>query len=100
MIVITDRRSLDQHLREAVYQIEHAQGVVKAIDQDSKQLAEALVDGTKVVITTLQKFPFVLSGLLRLAGAENLDQVDQETRSRALEWQQAIFQAPVCLDHR
>jgi type I restriction enzyme, R subunit len=90
VIVITDRRSLDQHLQEAVYQIEHAQGVVKAIDQDSKQLAEALVDGTKVVITTLQKFPFVLSGLLRLAGAENLDQVDDETRSKAREWQQAI----------
>jgi type I site-specific restriction-modification system R (restriction) subunit len=90
VIVITDRRSLDQHLQEAVYQIEHAQGVVKAIDQDSKQLAEALVDRTKVVITTLQKFPFVLSGLLRLAGAENLDQVDEETRSKAREWQQAI----------
>ena len=90
VIVITDRRSLDQHLQEAVYQIEHAQGVVKAIDQDSKQLAEALVDGTKVVITTLQKFPFVLSGLLRLAGAENLEEVDQETRSKAIEWQQAI----------
>jgi type I restriction enzyme R subunit len=90
VVVITDRRSLDQHLQEAVYQIEHAQGVVKAIDQDSKQLAAALVDGTKVVITTLQKFPFVLSGLLRLAGAESLDEVDQETRSKALEWQKAI----------
>ena len=90
VIVITDRRSLDQHLQEAVYQIEHAQGVVKAIDQDSRQLAEALVDGTKIVITTLQKFPFVLSGLLRLAGAENLDEVDEETRSKAREWQQAI----------
>jgi type I restriction enzyme, R subunit len=64
--------------------------VVKAIDQDSKQLAEALVDGTKIVITTLQKFPFVLSGLLRLAGAENLDQIDEETRSKANEWKQAI----------
>jgi type I restriction enzyme, R subunit len=64
--------------------------VVKAIDQDSKQLAEALVDGTKIVITTLQKFPFVLSGLLRLAGAENLDQIDEETRSKANECKQAI----------
>jgi len=90
VIVITDRRALDQHLQEAVYQIEHAPGVVKAIDQDSRQLAEALVDGTKIVITTLQKFPFVLSGLLRLGGAENLEEVDQETRSKALEWQQAI----------
>ncbi len=64
VIVITDRRVLDQQLQDAIYQIEHAQGVVKAIDQDSQQLAAALVDGTKIVITTLQKFPFVLRGLL------------------------------------
>ena len=41
---------------------------MKAIDQDSQQLAKALVDGTMIVITTLQKFPFVLKGLLTLAG--------------------------------
>jgi type I restriction enzyme R subunit len=39
VIVITDRLVLDQQLQDAIYQIEHAQGVVKAIDQDSKQLA-------------------------------------------------------------
>jgi type I restriction enzyme R subunit len=34
VVVITDRRVLDQQLQDAIYQIEHAQGVVKAIDQD------------------------------------------------------------------
>jgi type I restriction enzyme R subunit len=63
VIVITDRRVLDDQLQDAIYQIEHAQGVVKAIDQDSKQLAAALIDGTQIVITTLQKFPFVLPSL-------------------------------------
>ena len=62
--MITDRRVLDRQLQDAVYQIEHAQGVVKAIDEDSQQLAQALVDGTRIVITTLQKFPFVMKGLL------------------------------------
>ena len=57
VIVITDRRVLDRQLQDAIYQIEHAQGVVKPIDQDSKQLAEALVDGTKIVITTLAEVP-------------------------------------------
>ena len=57
VIVITDRRVLDQQLQDAIYQIEHAQSVVKAIDQDSRQLARALVDGAMIVITTLQKFP-------------------------------------------
>ena len=45
MVVITDRRVLDRQLQDAIYQIEHAQGVVKAIDQDSKQLASALGTG-------------------------------------------------------
>jgi type I restriction enzyme R subunit len=41
---------------------DNAQGVVKVIDEDSKQLAAALIDGTKIVIPTMQKFPFVLRG--------------------------------------
>lgn len=90
VIVITDRRVLDKQLQDAIYQIEHAQGVVKAIDQDSRQLAEALVDGTKIVITTLQKFPFVLKGLLHIAGAENLDTPDPASVQRAKEWEEKI----------
>ena len=60
---------LTSQLQDAIYQIEHASGVVEKIDQDSKQLAQALVDGTKIVITTLQKFPFVMQGLMSIAGA-------------------------------
>jgi type I restriction enzyme R subunit len=90
VIVITDRRVLDQQLQDAIYQIEHAQGVVKAIDEDSRQLAAALVDGTKIVITTLQKFPFVLRGLLHVAGAETFESATDEEKKQASEWQQAI----------
>ena len=90
VVVITDRRVLDQQLQDAIYQIEHAQGVVKAIDQDSQQLAQALVDGTKIVITTLQKFPFVLKGLLRAAGAADPDTPTEEESTQAAEWRQAI----------
>lgn len=90
VVVITDRRVLDKQLQDAIYQIEHAQGVVKAIDESSRQLAEALVDGTKIVITTLQKFPFVLRGLLHIAGAEDPDHPDETAMTRAREWQEAI----------
>ena len=90
VIVITDRRVLDQQLQDAIYQIEHAQGVVKAIDQDSKQLAEALIDGTKIVITTLQKFPFVLRGLLHVAGAETQEKATDEEKRQAKNWEAAI----------
>ena len=90
VIVITDRRVLDQQLQDAIYQIEHAQGVVKAIDEDSKQLAEALIDGTKIVITTLQKFPFVLRGLLHVAGAETREKATDEEKQQAKKWEEAI----------
>ena len=90
VIVITDRKVLDKQLQDAIYQIEHAQGVVKAIDQDAKQLANALIDGTKIVITTLQKFPFVLRGLLHAAGADNQDKASDEEKARASAWQTAI----------
>lgn len=90
VVVITDRRVLDRQLQDAIYQIEHAQGVVKAIDQDSKQLAAALIDGTQIVITTLQKFPFVLRGLLHAAGAEAQDKATEREKDQARNWQAQI----------
>lgn len=59
VIVITDRIVLDQQLQNTIYQFEHKQGVVQKIDIDSAQLAGALASGVPIVITTLQKFPFV-----------------------------------------
>ena len=90
VVVITDRQVLDRQLQDAIYQIEHAQGVVKAIDQDSKQLAAALIDGTKIVITTLQKFPFVMRGLLHAAGAANQEDATAEQKAEAAKWEAEI----------
>ena len=59
VVVITDRRVLDRQLQDTIYQIEHKQGVVARIDKSSGQLAEELTKGTAIIITTLQKFPFV-----------------------------------------
>jgi type I restriction enzyme R subunit len=59
VVVITDRTVLDQQLQDNIYQFEHKQGVVARIDEHSDQLAKALKDGTQIIITTLQKFPFV-----------------------------------------
>jgi type I restriction enzyme R subunit len=59
VIVITDRLVLDKQLQETIYQFEHKQGVVQKIDEDSQQLAHALASGVPIIITILQKFPFV-----------------------------------------
>ena len=69
VIVVTDRRILDQQLQNTIYQFEHKQGVVQKIDEDTRQLVQALSDGTPIIITTLQKFPFIAETLEKLRGA-------------------------------
>lgn len=60
VIVITDRNVLDKQLQDNILKIDHKTGVVAQIDEDSKQLSEALNKGAKIIITTIQKFPFIL----------------------------------------
>ena len=67
VIVVTDRVVLDQQLQDTIYQFEHKHGVVRKVDESSRQLAEALAGGVPIVITTLQKFPFVSRQLLKMA---------------------------------
>jgi type I restriction enzyme R subunit len=67
VIVVTDRVVLDQQLQDTIYQFEHKRGVVQKIDESSRQLAEALESGVPIIITTLQKFPFVSRHLLKMA---------------------------------
>ncbi len=67
VIVVTDRVVLDQQLQDTMYQFEHKQGVVQKIDESSRQLAEALEKAVPIIITTLQKFPFVSRQLLKMA---------------------------------
>lgn len=67
VIVVTDRIVLDQQLQNTIYQFDHRQGVVQKIDENSRQLAEALENAVPIIITTLQKFPFVSRQLLKMA---------------------------------
>lgn len=63
VVVITDRKVLDKQLQAKIEQFERraASGMVATIDQHSDQLADALNQpGVKIIVTTLQKFPFVL----------------------------------------
>ena len=67
VIVVTDRIVLDQQLQDTIYQFEHKRGVVQQIDEHSGQLAEALENAVPIIITTLQKFPFVSKQLIKMA---------------------------------
>ncbi|AOB29795.1 restriction endonuclease subunit R [Bordetella sp. H567] len=68
VVVVTDRRVLDQQLQNTIYQFEHKTGVVEKIDEDTQQLVHALAQGTPIIITTLQKFPFISQALSTLEG--------------------------------
>ena len=63
VVVITDRRILDEQLRDKVEQFEKVLGTVVSVtgktDAKSSELASALTSPAKIVITTLQTFPFV-----------------------------------------
>ncbi len=66
VVVVTDRTVLDRQLQRTIHQFDHAEGVVQRIDQDSKQLAEALERGVPIIITTLQKFPVAAAKIAEL----------------------------------
>ena len=87
-IVITDRRVLDKQLQDAVYQFDHKPGVVVPIEKDSNQLAEAMTAGTRIIISTLQKFPFIV-GKIQELGAKRfaiiVDEAHSSTTGRSAE---------------
>jgi type I restriction enzyme R subunit len=83
VIVVTDRRVLDQQLQNTIYQFEHQSGVVQKIDEDSTQLAEALKSGVPIIITTLQKFPFVTEKVMDLPDRKYAVIVDEAHSSQS-----------------
>ncbi|HHG90166.1 MAG TPA: type I restriction endonuclease subunit R [Devosia sp.] len=83
VIVITDRRVLDRQLQNTVRQFEQVPGLVRVIDKDSSQLAEALQEGADIIVSTLQKFPFVLDKVQSLPGRRFAVIVDEAHSSQS-----------------
>ena len=78
VVVITDRKVLDAQLQATVAGFDHTPGTIVKIDQDSKQLKEALEgNAARVVITTLQKFPVIAEAATSVAGARFAIIVDE-----------------------
>lgn len=61
VIVITDRKVLDAQLQKTISGFDHTPGLVETIGENktSKDLRDAINDGKKIIITTLQKFPVI-----------------------------------------
>ncbi|MHB1168746.1 MAG: type I restriction endonuclease subunit R [Longimicrobiales bacterium] len=84
VVVVTDRLVLDQQLQDTIYQFEHKTGVVEKIDENTQQLARALASGTPIVISTIQKFPFISQAMKTLAEKGQGVRLDTEGRRFAV----------------
>ncbi|EPY02317.1 type I restriction endonuclease subunit R [Magnetospirillum fulvum] len=74
VLVVSDRTVLDVQLQEAIFAFERTRGVVETITSDdgakSGKLVKALAGGKKIVVCTLQTFPFALKQVQELAATE------------------------------
>lgn len=66
VIVVTDRRLLDKQLRENIKDFSEVKNIV-APALRSADLKAALESGKKIIITTIQKFPFIIDGIADLS---------------------------------
>lgn len=68
IIIVTDRIVVDRQLQNAVRTIEHKSGLIKVMDEQcsSADLAVALNSNTKIIATTIQKFPYILDNVKSL----------------------------------
>ncbi|WP_233898461.1 type I restriction endonuclease subunit R [Tenacibaculum piscium] len=66
VIVVTDRRLLDKQIRENIASFSEIKNII-APAYSSKELRESLEQGKKIIITTIQKFPFIIDGIADLS---------------------------------
>lgn len=59
VIVVTDRKILDKQIRDNIKQFSHVDGVIAAATKSS-ELKSFLESGKKIIVTTIQKFPYVV----------------------------------------
>ena len=74
VLVVSDRTVLDDQLQEAIFGFERTAGVVAVITRDSGsksgELARALAGGKKIVVCTIQTFPFAIQAVRELAATQ------------------------------
>ncbi|MGB7292126.1 MAG: DEAD/DEAH box helicase family protein [Thermodesulfobacteriota bacterium] len=90
IIVVTDRLVLDRQLQRTVHQFAQVSGVVEKIDKGSKKLKEALESGKKIIVTTIQKFPYIVDDITKLPGKKFAIVVDEAHSSQSGETSKSL----------
>lgn len=82
VIVVTDRRLLDKQLRENIKVFSEVKNIV-APAYSSKELKESLESGKRIIITTIQKFPFIVDGIADLSNKRFAVIIDEAHSSQS-----------------
>lgn len=95
IIIVTDRVVVDRQLQKAVMTLEHVVGLIKVMDPSctSQDLKRALEGNTKIVATTIQKFPYIVDELGRLKDKKFAVIIDEAHSSTAGKNMQAVTQS-------
>jgi type I restriction enzyme R subunit len=80
VVVVTDRRVLDDQIAQVIQQFEEKRGVVADIEEGAAGLEKALRSGKQVIVVTLQTFPHVAEAV-RERGGENFAVIIDEAHS-------------------
>ena len=84
-IVVTDRRVLDKQIQNNIRQFEQVPGAVAYIDENktSQDLREAIENGSRIIVTTLQKFPIISDSVSHFSDRNFAVIIDEAHSSQA-----------------
>ena len=85
VVIVTDRVVVDRQLQKAIMSMEHKAGLIRVMDDKcvSADLAIALNGNTKIIATTIQKFPYIVDSVANLKNKRFAVIIDEAHSSTA-----------------
>lgn len=85
VVIVTDRVVVDRQLQAAILGMEHKAGLIRVMDEkcSSADLAAALKGNTKIIATTIQKFPYIVGAVRGLKDKKFAVIIDEAHSSTA-----------------
>lgn len=95
IIIVTDRVVVDRQLQKAILGMDHKAGLIRVMDDKctSADLAYELTHNTKIIATTIQKFPYIVDTVANLQGKRFAVIIDEAHSSTSGKDMQAVTQS-------
>lgn len=94
IIIVTDRVVVDRQLQKAILGMDHKAGLIRVMDDKctAADLAYELTHNTKIIATTIQKFPYIVDTVANLQDKRFAVIIDEAHSSTAGKDMQAVTQ--------